>query len=219
MKLKLFFITFLITLSINTAVSQTKGFMGKRFLIQTDLYMSRNKEYSFNTWSIFIPRAIFTPGVEYVIGKKQSVGLSLNLFRYGFNPSSSIEYMYQDTLPKKLNMNGIGASLYFKKYIFKNSHAPYGSFIKFQLDVNKIGIDAIHFGQLSDIIYGIKFEFGYDYMIGDRIRVSWGTYIGFTNELFRIFNTQRVNILMTAERKFYKDFLIGTKISIGYLTF
>ncbi len=219
MNLKIFIVSFLITMSVLPAVSQTKGFMGKRFLIQADLYMSRNKEYSWSTWSVFIPRTIFSPGVEYVIGNKSSAGCTFNLFRYGFNPSSSIEYMYQDSLPSKLFMNGMGASIYIKKYIFRNSHAPYGSFIKAQFDWSKIFIDTKNFGDVSDIIYGLKFEFGYDYIIGNQFRISWGTYLGVTNELFRIFNTQRTNILLTSERKFYKDFLIGTKISIGILTF
>ena len=65
-----------------------------------------------------------------------------SIFKYGFNPSSSIEYMYQDSLPTKLFMNGTGGSLYIKKYIFRNSHAPYGSFIKAQFDWSKILIDS-----------------------------------------------------------------------------
>lgn len=219
MKLKFFIFSFLITLLILPAVSQTKGFMGKRFLIQADLYMSRNKEYSWSTWSVFIPRTVISPGIEYTIGHRSAVGCSFNIFKYGFNPSSSIEYMYQDSLPTKLFMNGTGGSLYIKKYIFRNSHAPYGSFIKAQFDWSKILIDSKNFGILSDYMYGIKFEFGYDYIIGNQFRISWGTYLGVTNELFRIFNTQRTNILLTSERKFYKDFLIGTKISIGFLAF
>lgn len=219
MKLKIVILSFLITLSILPAVSQTKGFMGRRFLIQADLYMSRNKEYSWSSWNVFIPRTIISPGIEYTIGHKSAVGCSFNIFKYGFNPSSSIEYMYQDSLPTKLFMNGMGASIYIKKYIFRNSHAPYGSFIKAQFDWSKIFIDTKNFGDVSNIIYGLKFEFGYDYIIGNQFRISWGTYLGFTNELFRIFNTQRVNILLTSERKFFKDFLFGTKISIGYLTF
>ena len=218
MKFKIIIVSFLITLSVLPAFSQTKGFMGKTFLFQADLYMSRNKEYGLNTWNVFIPRTIFSPGMEYVVGHKISVGGCVNFFKYGFNPSSSIEYMYQDSLPTKLFMNGLGASIYFKQYIFRNSHAPYGSFIKIQLDTYGININTKNFGKLSDDIMGLKFEFGYDYMIGNRIRISWGTYLGFTNELFRIFNTQRTNILLTSERKFYKDFLIGTKISFGFLT-
>lgn len=217
MKFKIVILSFLITLSVLPAVSQTKGFMGKRFLIQADMYMSRNKEYALNTWNVFIPRTIFSPGMEYVIGHKISVGGCLNFFKYGFNPTSSIEYMYQDSLPTNLFMNGTGASIYLKKYIFKYSHAPYGSFIKIQLDTYGININTKNFGKLSDDIIGLKFEFGYDYIIGNRIRISWGTYLGFTDELFRIFNTQRTNILLTSERKFYKDFLFGTKISFGFL--
>ena len=217
MKFKIVILSFLITLSVLPVVSQAKGFMGKRILIQADLYMSRNKEYALNTWNVFIPRTIFSPGMEYVIGHKISVGGCLNFFKYGFNPTSSIEYMYQDSLPTNLFMNGTGASIYLKKYIFKYSHAPYGSFIKIQLDTYGININTKNFGKLSDDIIGLKFEFGYDYIIGNRIRISWGTYLGFTDELFRIFNTQRTNILLTSERKFYKDFLFGTKISFGFL--
>ncbi len=199
--------------------AQSKGYLGKRFLVQSDFYLSRNSEHSFKTSAIFIPRLIFSPGIEYVIGKKSSVGVALNLFSFKFDPSETIEYMYQDSLPNPLVNNGIGFNIFFKQYLFKHGHAPYGPFLKLKFDWNAIRIDAHTFGVLHSNIYSLNVEIGYDYMIGNRVRLSWGTYFGLTNDIFNLFNTLRPHILENAENKYFKDFLIGTRVSISGLLF
>lgn len=197
--------------------SQTKGHLGRRLLIQTDLFLARNHENHFDSWNIFVPRLQFAPGIEYVVGKKTALGGSLSLFRYGFDPTATIEYMYQDSLSPKLYMNGIGFHLYLKTYLFKHSQAPYGLFLKFAFDWNAITIDANSLGMFKDNIYGSHFEIGYDLRLGSRFRLSWGTFFKLNNELFNIFNTKRPTIVQTAQKKMFTDFLIGTKLSVSFL--
>lgn len=210
-------ICFLILIVPITLFSQSKGYLGRRLVVHSDLFLARNHENPLFSWSVFVPRVQVATGLEYAVGKKIALGASLNLFNYGFDPTSTIEYMYQDTLPRKLFMNGIGVHLYFKTYLFKRSQAPYGLFLKFGVDWNTIKIDAHSFGLIKERIYGTHFEIGYDLRIGNRFRLSWGTFFKTSNELFHIFNTKRPTILQTAQRKNFTDFLIGTKLSFGFL--
>lgn len=207
----------MLCLTINVTFSQSDQTQAKRFVLFVDGYFSRNHEHPITEWSFFVPRAIFSPGVEYAIGKRTSIGLAANLFTFGFDPTRSIEYMFQDTLPSLLVMNGLGGSLFVKKFLFKKAHAPIGFFLKFQLDWQHTTIDASPLPIFSKNIYGVKFELGRDYLIKNTIRVSWGAYFGLTNQLFRIFNTMRPTIVQTAEKKFFNDFLFGTKFSVGFL--
>lgn len=200
-----------------TLFCQSKGYLGRRLVVHSDLFLARNFENPLFSWSVFVPRVQVAPGIEYAVGKKIAMGASVNLFNFGFDPTATIEYMFQDTLPQKLFMNGIGFHLYLKTYLFKRSQAPYGLFLKFAFDWNVIHIDAHSLGLKKDRIYGTHFEIGYDLRIGNRYRLSWGTYFKTSNELFNLFNTKRPTIIETAQRKYFKDFLIGTKLSFGFL--
>lgn len=207
----------MLCLTINVTFSQSDQTQAKRFVLFVDGYFSRNHEHPVTEWSFFVPRAIFSPGVEYAIGKRTSIGLAANLFRFRFDPTASIEYMYQDSLPDQLLMSGIGGSLFVKKFLFKRANAPIGFFLKFQLDWNYTTIQDFPLATFTNSIYGVKFELGRDYLIQNRYRVSWGAYFCLTNNLSRIFNTMRPNIVQTTEKKFFNDFLFGTKFSVGFL--
>ena len=214
-----FVLIWILCLTIHVSFSQSDQIQAKRFVVFADGYFSRNHEHPITEWSFFVPRAIFSPGVEYAVGKRTSIGLAANLFTFGFDPTRSVEYMFQDTLPSQLILNGIGCSFFVKKILFKKAQAPIGFFLKFQLDWNHTTIDASPLPRFSQSIYGVKFELGRDYLIKNTIRVSWGAYFGLTNQLSQIFNTMRPTIVQTAEKKFLNDFLFGTKFSIGYLPF
>lgn len=197
--------------------SQSKGYLGRRLVLHSDLFLARNYENPLFSWRVFVPRVQVAPGLEYALGKKIAFGASLNLFHFGFDPTNTIEYMHQDTLSNRLFMNGVGFQLYLKTYLFKHSFAPYGLFLKFAFDWNAVNIDAHSLGLFKDKIYGTHFEMGYDLRIGNRFRLSWGTFFKMTNELSNIFNTKRPTIVQTAQRKIFTDFLIGTKLSFGFL--
>lgn len=217
---RLFPISFLLLcLLLSTQDVQAQQLSERRFVVFVDGNFSRNHENSIKEWRFFIPRYIVSPGVEYALGKRTSIGASMNLFRFRFDPTASIEYMYQDSLPDQLLMSGLGGSLFVKKFLFKRANAPIGFFLKFQLDWNYTRIQDFPLATFSKSIYGVKFELGRDYLIQNRYRVSWGAYFSLTNNLSRIFNTMRPNIVQTAEKKFFNDFLFGTRFSIGFLPF
>lgn len=212
-------LTLLILLLPISSYAQSKGYLGRRFVVQTDLFLSRNHENKLFSWSVFNPRVQFAPGLEYAVGHKTAFGCSFNMFKFAFDPTSSIEYMFQDSLEEKLFMNGLGFHLYLKTYLFRGSHAPYGLFLKFAFDWNSVTINSQNFGVLKDRIYGTHLEIGYDLRVGKRYRISWGTFFKMTNELSNIFITKRPTLIELAQKKIFKDFLIGTKLSFSFLAF
>jgi hypothetical protein len=229
MKNRSLLIVVFVCLSLS-GVAQTTGYLGKRFLINLDASIINAKN------SVLIPdrsigfdgkseyfsfNCILSPNIEFVLADKWSVGTSFHTCKTFFNGNNAREVLYNshfESLPLiGLNINGVG--IFFKKYLYSKSHAPYGLYTKLQLDWLFINFDAYEYGQFSDQTYGAKIEFGYDYLFFDKLRISWGFSLGTTTNFLQIFDTRRGTLVDFANNKVMGMYTFSNKISIGFLAF
>lgn len=223
----LIFVLVILSFSGNT---QTTGYLGKRVLFNLDGTILSAKSYllfpnrviGFNGESDFFSfNFIFSPNFEFVVGDKWSVGATFHTCKTYFDGNNSREVIYDISdvsLPFiGLHVNGVG--VFLKKYLFNQSHAPYGAYMKLQLDWLNLSFDAFQYGKYSTSAYGFKAEFGYDYLFFDKLRVSWGFTVGTTDDFINIFNTQRGTLIDLANQKVRGLYSISNKISIGFLAF
>ena len=76
---------------------------------------------------------------------------------------------------------------------------------------------------IRNTIYGGRIEFGIDYLVYDRIRLSWGVGLGLSTANYKSdFYTWYMNSLthqQMASNRFFVNYIFSNRFSIGILAF
>jgi len=231
MKLKIFLLTLILVVS-STGFSQNVGFMGKRLIVNADGVFStafsnpnmngNNGFFSYN-WMI-------SPNLEVITHNKGTLGAVFNYFQTSFfAPYYCGDWgniCYSD---KATGINVLGAGIFYKQYLGRNSAAPYGTFIKFQFDW--LGYDIMReYDIMLEQLYSLcfKIEMGKDYLFFNRLRVSWGFSVGvpfYGNEHIEEtpFGSRSSGLFSfesaSAKERIFYHYMFGFRIGVGFLAF
>jgi hypothetical protein len=223
---KIVLIIIYLTVFSSAVSAQSVGHLGKRFLINLDGTFSPSyKHPDFNGYfGYFKFNYRITPSLEFVLGKKISVGVLFSYAPTMFSPT--IEPFNHSVLNMPLNINGYGA--FFKKYFSftEDNHAPYGSY--FMVSASRLNYQYQGIlGEGAGNNYAFQIEIGYNYLLFNRLRLTWGAsiggttsgfYFGFDEDFFPIKKKlQTLNDF--AENRIFGTYMFGTKIGIGFLAF
>lgn len=221
------FIIIGVILFITHSQAQNTGHLGKRFLINFDGTFSPSYKYAdFNGRNgYFNFNYRVSPSLEFVLTSKRSVGLMytysktmFGLFEDNFNNSIL-------NIPIKIH----GYGFFYKKYfsLFSIAHAPYGNY--FMVAFSRINYTYYNewVANGAGNMYAIQTEFGYNYLLFNRLRLTWAFTLGLTTSGSGIgmdedYFPERVTpqtVLEHAEKRLYRTYIFGTKIGIGFLAF
>lgn len=219
----LFFAIFMV---FQIAEAQNTGHLGKRFLINLDGTFSPSYRHpDFNGYHGYLNfNYRVSPSIEFVLNKRSSVGLLYSNALLLFMPSTFI--FNHSILNTPLNVNGYG--LFYKVYFSnKDNHAPYGSY--FMMSASKLyyQYESLIVGNGTGSNYAFQLEMGYNYLLFNRLRLTWGITIGGTTSWYYFDfdkdffpNQKQLNTINDhAENRIFGTYMFGTKIGIGFLAF
>lgn len=216
----------IIVLFTATSNAQKVGHLGKRFLVNFDCTFSPSYfQPDFNGYhGYFQFNYRVNPGIEFIFSRKRTIGVTYTFSKTQFCPSLNL--FQHSILYPDLFIQGFGIN--YKKYIdyYSKSKAPYGTYI--MLSVNRI-----YYNYYSDIIgngkgktVALQLELGYNYLLFDRLRLSWGVAIGGTIDGFFVNLDGVVPVGLNpdgpdsfAKNRLFGTYFFGTKIGIGFLAF
>ena len=204
--------------------SQNTGYMGKRFLINTDIVLSpsyfkpsiTNNEPGYLSFNY-----IFSPNIEIIAWKRGTVGFVGHQISSRYNSSkydyNEICYEYRGTDTYDLSAWGYG--IFYKQY-FKRSRAPMGSYIKFEFDFFHYKYNLELVNPEKSFMSGMKVEFGRDYLFFNRLRCSIAYSMGFTFQgMENVFTHSSSSHFDAAQGKMAAMYWLGFKFGIGALAF
>ena len=181
-----------------------------------------------------------TPSVEAIVWKKGSVGVGYNFYKSPFkgkiadlvnNPYDY--YSYYDYHDFTGMITAHGFNVFYKQYL-GNTFAPLGHYFKFNFDgffydynIVYYENDNPHYDYGKDMLFGFKAEYGYDFLVFDRLRLSVGVSIGTTFNNFTPAFEQIVGedyspeykISDYANARMWMAYWFGIKLGVGFLAF
>jgi len=228
MKRKLFILILTTTVSL-TVFSQNLGFMGKRFLINAEGVFSTaftNPNINGNN-GFFCYNWMISPNIEVICHNKGTAGAAFNYFKTMFKTTIS-DYDWWEQSHSFSEINVLGAGVFYKQYLGRNSKPPFGTFIKFQFDWLRYFYDTSLFVTMSKIetynLYCLKLEMGRDYLFFNRLRVSWGFSVGIPlygdeDASFGKGSIFSFGEAGSAKGRVFYHYLFGFKVGVGFLAF
>ena len=214
----------LILFSTISTFAQNNGFIGKRVLFNLDCKASpvfESPTYFGSTESLSADFT-FSPGLEVIVHKRGSIGVSFNYLNTQFEHYNEDSYWY---IPLNLQLKVYGGSIFYKQYLNKKSdfyQAPFGVFMSFKLDYFQY-YTLYHNNSISDRLLGFRTEVGVDYLLWNRVRVSWGLSLGFTNTIFGYnlfdFSGNNSELDDAAKLRVSTNYIFHNRVGIGILLF
>ncbi len=189
---------------------------------------------------------ILSPNVEVIVWKKGTVGAGYNYFKSPFDfksnfsleetaPLSPYDAYYNDVyVSGRADIVAHGFNVFYKQYIRKTM-APMGHYFKFTFD----GFFYKYQGRSNDIdglfispevlsqmkgkgmLFGLKAEYGYDYLLFDFLKLSMGVSVGATFGGYKAILQDSRSLPMTsfANSRVLGAYFFGIKLGVGFLTF
>ena len=119
-----------------------------------------------------------------------------------------------------------GFNVFYKQYLGQ-TFAPLGHYLKFNFDGFFYEYTTNCVLQGKDMLFGMKVEYGYDFLLFDRLRLSIGASIGSTFNDFSLAFKQMVGednpIGHTASdyanARMWMAYWFGIKLGVGFLAF
>lgn len=190
---------------------------------------------------------IVSPNVEVIVWQKGSVGAGYNFYKSPFTykqyfqlPASHPEYTYYDNsiyLEGKADMTAHGFNVFYKQYVGK-TRAPMGHFFKFTFDgffyQYKVRQEEMLLALYEDLesqrtgknmLFGLKVEYGYDYLLCDFLRLSMGVSLGTTFGGYKALSYRNsvfgedLQMQNFANNRLLGAYWFGIKLGVGFLTF
>jgi len=209
-----------------TSNAQKVGHLGKRVLVNFDCTFSPSyfqPDFSgYHGYFQFNYRVI--PGVEFIFNRKRTIGLSYSFANTQFSPT--INVFQHSILYSTLFIQGVG--VHYKKYIdyYSKSKAPFGTYMM-------LSATRVFYSYNSGIIeegkgktVALQLELGYNYLLFDRLRLTWGVAIGGTIDGFFVNIDEVIPVGLNpdgpdsfARNRIFRSYFFGTKIGIGFLAF
>lgn len=196
-----------------------------------------------------------SPSIELMVWEKGTVGVGYNYYNSPFKGTDSrlrIEhqyYGYTEWRPSELYGNIIahGFNVYYKHYL-GDRFAPLGHYLKLQFDGffyrYKMDTEGIRIGIITGTtepyeeiienkgsLFGMKFEYGYDWVLLNRLKLSLGASIGTTFGGYKVLfsKIKDNNGLYYEESTLHYDnyvrsrilgaYWAGIKLGIGFIPF
>lgn len=188
----------------------------------SNLPSSAKKYLGLNYW--------VTPSIEAIVWSKGAIGAGYNFYKSPFKGRASyyddyyFNYSYRD-------YNGMitahGFNVFYKQYLGQ-TFAPLGSYLKFNFDgffYHYITDDA---QEGKDKLFGAKVEYGYDFLLFDRMRLSVGASIGSTFGGIRLafkqmtkddYDMSAMTVNNYVNARMFMAYWFGIKLGIGFLAF
>jgi len=232
MKLKFFKITLLFLFFQSFLLlshAQNIGYLGKRFIFNVDCRVSPTFGYTnyFEKENFLSLDAAFSPNIEFILFNSGTIGVAYNFLKTRFSYNYyDFDYASPDFSEYNLLFEAEGLGFFYKQYFrTKNDYyqAPFGAYGLVRFDIYHCNYFTRNFGMIRNTIYGGRIEFGVDYLILNRIRLSWGVGIGlstaqYTSEidswyLFALSHSQM------ASNRFFVNYIFSNRFSIGILAF
>lgn len=199
---------------------------------------------------------LLSPNIELMVWKKGSVGVGYNYYNSPFKGSDNRlrkGYMYSDgyvdwrSAELFGNVTAHGFNVYYKQYV-GDRFAPLGHYFKFNFDGffyhYKMDTAGVYMGILTTTtdpyeeiienhgsIFGFKFEYGYDLIVLNRLKLTLGASIGTTFGGYKVAFTK-----IKDETSYYYEepdlrydnyarsrilgaYWFGVKLGIGFIAF
>lgn len=232
-----------VMLSVLFSQGQNTGFMGKRFFL--------NAEASFSpAWAnptapemdvlpkYFHFNYFISPNIEAIVWNKGSVGVGYNFINTDFDSEyyETAEFVGRNSIGY---LKGHGFNIFYKQYVGETK-APLGHYFKLELDAFYFNFEPrletildpnANINELSgnSSLYGLKIEYGYDYLFFDRLRVSAGMSLGSTLGGYKaysfdsIFFGNKINLYHPiedyAKTRIMSAYFFQLKVGVGLLIF
>jgi len=213
--------------------AQNTGYMGKRVIVNMGADFSPawkrpvSEKLTFNSKYLSF-NYILSPNIEVITHKSGTAGAVYHYLNTRYNVPTGFVF-YTDV--RNLTSHGFG--IFYKQYMgFANGRSPMGAYIKVQFDgffyryTHGYGHDAI---SINDKLFAMKIEFGNDFLLFDRLRLSTGLSLGSTfggykalgydNEIldWGLYNDQQ--IYDYARSRIFGAYWLGFTVGIGFLAF
>lgn len=208
--------TLVVILSLNiNLVAQNNGFLGKRVLLNMDVKVTPvfvSPTY-FGSYDVVSADFTFSPNIEFIVYNKGTVGVAFDYL--------NTKYKYDGVFPIKF----YGGGLFYKQYLSKKDdyyQAPFGVYALLRFDYFKYYCLTPSYLNYSNSMFGFRAELGVDYLLWNRVRISWGLSFGFTNKghVSEFYSWETDSSLEGAiSDRLAKNYLYQNKIGIGILLF
>ena len=226
-------------LSISGLYAQNTGFMGKRVMVNMGAELSpawfradydKFKYLSFNV--------IYSPSIEVITHKSGTAGVVYHYLKTRYNTPLILEtediYWSWDIKEEQLKSHGFG--IFYKQYFGGlDGRAPIGAYFKAQFDGFFFKCPSSSENRtlmMSDKLFAMKFEFGRDFLLFNRLHLSSGFSIGipfggykvlFGNDLDGIIGSinpvGEFPINEYARTRILSAYWIGFTVGVGFLAF
>ena len=196
---------------------------------------------------------ILSPSVEAIVWKKGSVGAGYNFFTsdytvdydnipiyFGYNEDG---IYLEPTKTFSYRIKSHGCHVFYKQYV-GDTYAPLGHYFKFTVDAffnqyifNDVLPDTlVALGYTNDhrfsktpeksILFGFKAEYGYDFLLFNRLKLSTGISLGTTfggykvsmDNFFETYDFNDNESIEYGKSRLLGAYWFGIKIGIGLLT-
>ncbi len=160
--------------------AQNLGYMGKRFLLNLETRVSPTllfPNYYGSNYFLSLDASI-SPGIEFVVFNSGTIGVNYSLVKTQFESN-----YWSRNYPLEIT----SYSFFYKQYFRTKDEyyqAPFGPYGLVRFDYMFLKTPGF-MGFVDDEMWGVKLEFGYDYLVWDRVRLSWGISVGLTNKMYK----------------------------------
>ena len=234
-------------LSMPCLTAQNTGYMGKKVIVNMGTEFSpawARPNFSDNSkfqkrWFSF--NYILSPGIEIIVSKGGTAGIVYHFlhtkyntpFKKDFDDIIWIDSNYEKKPPVVENLSAHGFGIFYKQYI--HGRAPLDTYFRFQFDGFFYKVPSSYEDRnstITDQLFALKIEFGNDFLLFDRLRLSTGFSfglplggfkgLGYDNEWGDIFNlraTSHEDIREYARSRIFGAYWLGFTVSIGFLAF
>lgn len=220
---------FLFQLLVLFSNAQNLGYLGKRFIFNVDCRVSPTYNYTnyYERDNFLSLDAAFSPNIEFILFNSGTIGVAYNFLKTRFSYDYYDEdYLMYDFSEKNILFEAEGLGFFYKQY-FRNKtdyyQAPFGVYGLVRFDIYNCNYFTKNFGMIRNTIYGGRIEFGIDYLVYDRIRLSWGVGLGLSTANYKSdFYTWYMNSLthqQMASNRFFVNYIFSNRFSIGILAF
>jgi hypothetical protein len=197
--------------------AQNLGYMGKRFLLNLETRVSPTLLFPnyYGSDYFFSLDASISPGIEFIVFNSGTIGVNYSLVKTQFESS-----YWSQNYPLEIT----GYSFFYKQYFRTKDEyyqAPFGPYGLVRFDYMFLKTPGF-MGFVDDEMWGVKLEFGYDYLVWDRVRLSWGISFGLTNKMYKSdFFDDYYNVTNDTKitNRAFVNYVYNNKLAIGILLF
>jgi len=235
-----------IMLLIPCLTAQNTGYMGKRVIANMGAEFSPawfrpvcNINFDKEKYNYLAFNCILSPSIEVIAHKTGTAGLVYHYLKTKYNVPYTKDdydtiysgdiYILTDAGEAVVDLTAHGFGLFYKQYI--NGRAPMGPYFRFQFDgfFYKYPSSLENgYVEMKDQLFAMKLEFGNDFLLFNRLRLSTGLSFGLPFGGFKGLGYDTEFLVMTiseqpinehARSRIFGAYWLGFTVNIGFLAF